>query len=196
MTENIKQFIANLNITRVSYNMAYPLFEGKSVNKDTGDIEDSTTSDLCFAKVTPNSNLYVFLGGKTGDSWISSDSDSKYYIDTYFFDGDFNLLSYNDTTLSLYGNYLAKYISTPNSCVYVLQRVKKGYQRYVVITDLYTGWIGKPYMANVNMDYVWGQAVLNYNYETETLKPYSLPLHIRKANVDDTISYSANSNTI
>ena len=35
MTENIKQFIANLNITRVSYNMAYPLFEGKDVNKDT-----------------------------------------------------------------------------------------------------------------------------------------------------------------
>ena len=194
MTENIKQFIANLNITRVSYNMAYPLFEGKKVNKDTGDIEDSTTSDLCFTKVTPNSTLYVFLGGKTYNSWISSDSDSKYYVDTYFFDNDFNLLSYNNTILSQYGAYLAKHFTIPDSCVYVLQRVKKGYQSYVVITDLYIGWTNN--VNSVNMDYVWGQAVINYNYETETLKPYSLPFHIRKASVDDAIAYSATANTI
>ena len=40
MNEEIKQYIQSLNITRVSYNMAYPLYEGKKVNIYTGEIED------------------------------------------------------------------------------------------------------------------------------------------------------------
>lgn len=197
MTENIKQFIANLNITRVSYNMAYPLFEGKDVNKDTGDIVDSDSTDLCFTKVVPGTKVAIFLGGKTHSEWINYDRDSQYYVNTYFLDENFGLISTNNTALSNFSHnpkYLGKNYDIPDSCVYVLQSVKRGYQKYVVMTDLLM--VNYTKADSVNMDYVWGQAVLNYNYETETLKPYSLPYHIREANVDDTIEYLDTSNTI
>lgn len=199
MNEEIKQYIQSLNITRVSYNMAYPLYEGKKVNIYTGEIEDDDYSDLCFAKVEPNTSLTIFLGKKYGSAWLSTDGDSKEFVDTYFFDEAFNLLTTNNNSFTEFlsgkaGTFLGKKIGVPESCVYILQRSKGGYQKNIVITDLSSNIVSG--QESVNMDYVWGQAVLNYDISSTLLKPYTLPLHIRKSHVDDKLSYIKTGNTI
>ena len=197
MTEDIKSFIKSLNLTRVSYNMAYPLFEGKQVNKNTGDIEDSDTCDLCFAKVVPGTRVAVFLGEKTYSDWITYDSDSKYYVNTYFFDKDFNLLSYDNNALyqfSWNNKYLGKSFIIPDSCVYTLQSVKKGYYKYVIMTDIPADNYSNA--DSVNMEYIWKQVINGYDYNTSTLQPYSLPFNIKKVNTDNSLEYNSTAITI
>lgn len=195
MTEDIKSFIKSLNLTRVSYNMAYPLFEGKQVNINTGDIEDSTTCDLCFAKVVPGTPVATFLGWKTYSDWINYDADSRYYVNTYFFDEDFNLLAYNNTAFYNFTvNFIGKNFKLPESCVYVLQSVKKGYQKYVVMTDILQ--VNYSNVGSVNMEYIWKQVVNGYDYNTSTLQAYSLPHNIKKVNTDNSLEYNGNATTI